>query len=372
MTDFRHLNVRIAKYNLVYPLVRNTFSVLGNSRCEVLSVLDLKDAFHSLRLSENSRKYCGILPYFGSSSYLYQRMPMGLNISPSIWQSYINAILDCLQSRKFCEAIMDDLILFTPLKESHMNELEDILKASLKNGLKILPKKCQLFRTSLQYMGNEIFIENKKVCVKPLRSRLEAIQKLQPPKTPKGCRSFAVAVNFLSMFCPELQELLKPIYDLTRKERPFRWGKEQQDSFIEIKCRLVKPPVLHMSNKSGRFHLYSDTSKYVTSSALYQIQGGKPKLIAYASKRLPEAARNYSITELELYGWAINIVSFAHLLKRVDFDTIVDHLALTHIIKSKAEPTTTRIKCLLELISSYSINLYYMKGKDMILSDFLS
>ena len=82
--------------------------------------------------------------------------------------------------------------------------------------MKISPKKCQLFKTSLQYMGNEIFIENKKVCVKPLRSRLEAIQKLQPPKTPKGCRSFTGIVNFLSMFFPELQKLLKPIYDLTQ------------------------------------------------------------------------------------------------------------------------------------------------------------
>ena len=140
MTDFRHLNVRIAKNNLAYPLVRDTFLVLGNSKCEVLSMLDLKDAFHSLRLSENSRKYCAILPYFGSSSYLYQRMPMGFNILPSIWQSYINAILDCLQSKKFCKAIMDDLILFTPSKELHMNKLEDILKVLLKNRLKILPK----------------------------------------------------------------------------------------------------------------------------------------------------------------------------------------------------------------------------------------
>ena len=134
----------------------------------------------------------------------------------------------------------------------------------------------------------------------------------------------------------------------------------------------MKPPVLHMPNETGRFHLYSDTSIFATGSTLYQIQGGKPKLIAYASKRLPEAARNYSITELELCGLAINIASFAHLLKRVDVDAIVDHLALTHIIKSKAEPATTRIKCLLELISSYSFNFYYMKGKDMVLSDFLS
>ena len=221
------------------------------------------------------------------------------------------------------------------------------------NGLKISPKKCQLFKTSLQYIVNEIFIENKKVCVKPLRGRLEAIQKLQPPKTPKGCRSSIGVVNFLSMFCPELQKLLKPIYDLTRKGKPFYWGKEQQDSFKEIKCTLMQPPVLHMPNKTGRFHLYSDTSKFVTGSALFQIQNGKPNLIAYASKRLPEAAKSYSIRELELCGLAINIASFAHLPKRV---AIVDHLALMHIIKSKVELATTRIKRLLELISSYSFN----------------
>ena len=86
-------------------------------------------------------------------------------------------------------------------------------------------------------------------------------------------------VNFLSMFCRELQKLLKPIYGLTRKGRPFVWGKEQQDPFEAIKCRLMKPPVLHMPNTTGRFHLYSDTSKFATGSALYQIQNGKSKLI---------------------------------------------------------------------------------------------
>ena len=111
-----------------------------------MSVLDLKDAFHSLRLTENSKKYCGILPNFGSASYLYQRMPMDLNISPAIWQSYINVILDCLQSRKYCKAIMDDLLLFTPSKMSHFDKFEDLLKALRKNGLKISPKKCQLFK----------------------------------------------------------------------------------------------------------------------------------------------------------------------------------------------------------------------------------
>ena len=191
LTDFRHLNTRIAKNNLAYPLLRDTFLLLGSSKCEVMSVLDLKDAFHSLQLSEKSQKYCGILPYFGSASYLYQRMPMGLNVSPPIWQTYINTILNSLQSRKYCEAIMDDLLLFTPSKKAHMDKLEDLLKALRKNGLKISPKKCQLFRTELQYMGNTIFIKERRVCVKPLHSRLEVIQKVKAPTTAKQCKSFA-------------------------------------------------------------------------------------------------------------------------------------------------------------------------------------
>ena len=87
---------------------------------------------------------------------------------------------------------------------------------------------------------------------------------------------------------------------------------------------------------------------------------------------MPEAAKNYSITELEICGLAMNIATFLHLLKKVDFNAIVDHLAITHIIRSKAEPATTRIKRLLELLSPYSFNLYYIKGKDMVLSNFLS
>ena len=90
------------------------------------------------------------------------------------------------------------------------------------------------------------------------------------------------------------------------------------------------------------------------------------------SKRLPEAVKNYSVTELELCGLVINIVSFAHFLKKVDFDAIVDHLALAHMIKSKVESATNQIKRLLEVFSSYSFNMYYIKDKDIMLSDFLS
>ena len=142
---------------------------------------------------------------------------------------------------------------------------------------------------------------------------------------------------------PRTSKILKPIYDFTRKGRHLIWGEEQQTVLEEIKSRLQKPPVLQMPDRRGRFLLYSDTSKHATGSALYQVQDGRPKLIAYASKRMPEAAKNYSITELEMHGLSINITSFAPLSKRVDSDATVYHLAIMHIMKSKMEPTTNRI-----------------------------
>ena len=152
-------------------------------------------------------------------------------------------------------------------------------------------------------MGNTIFIKERRVCVKPLRSRLEAIQKVKPPMTQKSCRSMAGVVNFVSIFCPELQKLLKPIYELTKKGRPFVWGDEQQTAFDEIKSRLLKPPILSMQDRRGKFLLYSDTSKFATGSALYQVQDGKPKLIAYVSKRMPEAAKSIPLQNWKCVVW---------------------------------------------------------------------
>ena len=97
--------------NLVFPLIRDVFAILGISKCECLSVIDLKDAYHTIKLSENSRPYCGIWPYFGSASYAYQGMPMELGTGLVIWQSYINAIIGSIPYKSKHLEITDDLLL---------------------------------------------------------------------------------------------------------------------------------------------------------------------------------------------------------------------------------------------------------------------
>ena len=93
----------------------------------------------------------------------------------------------------------------------------------IKNGLRLSLKKCQLLKTNLVYMGNEFVIQTRHMTVTPLKSRTEAITKIPTPKTLKQCKSFCRDVNYLALVCLNLQTLLKPIVELTCKERPFSW-----------------------------------------------------------------------------------------------------------------------------------------------------
>ena len=360
VTDFRHLNSRLVTLQPSIPLVRDAIQILGASGCEILSLADLRDAYHTLRLSERSKKFCGITPYYGSDSYLYQRLGMGLSVSPAIWQNFIQKVLQEIPDhRKNHLAIMDDCLVFSK-KYNHLKHLTDLFKALIRNGLKISPRKCKLFKTSLVYMGHQVSIIDGIPHITPVKNRVDAIVKLDPPKSPKNCKQFCGMVNYLSMFLKDLQTKLIPIYHLTKKGVPFHWGELQQKAFEQIKKDLTKAPVLAMPNSEGHMVLVSDTSKIACGSALYQEQKGRYRLIAYFTKKLPLSAQRYSISELELTGIYAN------------FTLYCDHSALVHIMNGKKEPPTLRLKKLIENLSDFKFDIKFLRGKDMFVSDFLS
>ena len=184
VVDFRLLNTRILRRNTSIPLMSDVLSILGNSECEVVSCVDVKDAYHSVRLIEKSKEYCGILPYFGSPIYRYEVLPMAITCASQIWMDYITLILSELEDKKKYIGIMDDLLIHST-KVAHWKLLEQLLKSMCKNGLRLSPKKCQLFKTQLTYMGNEFSINKRTMTITPLRSRTEALNKIPTPKTPK-------------------------------------------------------------------------------------------------------------------------------------------------------------------------------------------
>ena len=246
------------------------------------------------------------------------------------------------------------------------------MKALVKHGLKLSPKKCQFFRTELVYMGNVFKVEKGKFVITPIKTRVEAILNTLAPLTPQECKSFCGVVNYLSLFCQNVQKLLAPIYDLTRKGRPFIWTESHQKTFDTIKQQLAKAPVLSLPDGIGRYTLYSDTSKTHAGSALWQMQKGRNRLIGYASKSLPKACANYGITELEMTGLMVNMENWKFYLGKKDFDAAVDHRAIPYIMQSKELPTTDRIIRILQRLARFNFHLYYVKGKEMILCDFLS
>ena len=185
VVDFRLLNTRIMRRNTATLLLRDIFKMLGRSKCEVLSCVDLKDAFHSLGLTDKAKEFCGILPYFGSAHYRYEVLPMGLSISPQVWITYIENLLEGISNRNSYIAIMDDLMLHG-LKDNHMDLFKKLLVLLIVHGLKLSPRKCQLFMKHLVYLGNVFHIEDGVITITPMKSRDRSNSKAGTPNHSQG------------------------------------------------------------------------------------------------------------------------------------------------------------------------------------------
>jgi hypothetical protein len=235
------------------------------------------------------------------------------------------------------------------------------LRLLKKHGMKLNLKKCNFAKESYVYMGYVITYDsagNPIVTIE--KSKNEAIQKIPVPTTIRKVKSFCGMVLYLAKFLPHLATLLKPIFELTKKQAKglkFKWSAECESNFQEIKNLIQRAPVQYPPSKDGKFIVYVDTSRTATGASLYQIQGGEERLIGYHSKTLDGPAINYSVSELELTGLYINLKAFKSLLTGTNFSVVTDHSAIVGILNSKAEPATNRTKCFLEKLSEMSFTV---------------
>ena len=171
-----------------------------------MSTIDLRDAFHALRLAKTSQKYCGVMPYYSSPTYHYLCMGMGMSVSPEIWQQFVDLVFqdDIIKRKQNFDIIMDNTFIHST-KEEHVDNLMDLFKILCQYGLKILPHKCKFFQKKIVYMGLEFKVKDSNVCYTPLKDKCEAIRNLESPKTLKQTRAFYGMVNFLSSFLSNLR-----------------------------------------------------------------------------------------------------------------------------------------------------------------------
>ena len=253
-SDFHILNEKLVKINHAFPLVRDCIEQLGRKKCHYLSTIDLRDAFHMLRLALSSQKYCSITPYYGSPTYYYLCMGMGMSVSPQIWQQFVDLVFqdDLIKSKQNFDVIMDDTFIHLTAEE-HMDDLMDLFKVLRKYGLKLSPHKCQFFKKKYSLYGTRISDTEDKVCYTPLKDKCDTIRNLESLKTLRQTRAFCRMVNFLSSFLPNLHRLLIPIYDLQKKGKKFKWMEEAEKAFNNIKKLLINPPVLKAPTPDSLF-----------------------------------------------------------------------------------------------------------------------
>ena len=151
-SDFHILNEKLDKINHAFPLVRDCIEQLGRKKCHYLSMIVLRDAFHTLRLVLSSQKYCGITPCYGSPTYHYLCMGMGMSMSSQIWQQFVDLVFqdNLIKCKQNFDVIMDDTFIHSTAE--HMDDLMDLFKVLRKYGLRLLPHKCQFFKKKIVYM----------------------------------------------------------------------------------------------------------------------------------------------------------------------------------------------------------------------------
>ena len=148
------LNEKLVKINHAFPLVRDCIEQLGRKKCHYLSTIDLRDAFHMLRLALSSQKYCGITPYYGSPTYHYLRM--GMSVSPKICKQFVDLVFqdDLIKHKQNFNVIMDDTFIHSTAEE-HIDNIMDLFKVLRKYGLKISPHKYQFFKKKIRISDTE-------------------------------------------------------------------------------------------------------------------------------------------------------------------------------------------------------------------------
>ena len=183
-SDFCILNEKLVKINHAFPLVRDCIEQLGRKKCHYLSMIDLRDTFHTLRLALSSQKYCSITPYYGSPTYHYLCMGMGMSVSPQIWQQFVDLVFqdDLIKHKQNFDVIMDDTFIHLTAEE-HMDDLMDLFKVLRKYCLKLSPHKCHFFKKKIVNMGLEFQIQGDIVCYTPLKDKCDDIRNLESPKT---------------------------------------------------------------------------------------------------------------------------------------------------------------------------------------------
>jgi hypothetical protein len=362
--DYRKLNAVTKQDSYPLPKMDEILEAFGSSTH--FSTLDALSGFHQVEMEEFSREKTCFTSSHGN--YEWKVMPFGLTNAPAEFQRLMDTIFRGVLWQ-FVLVYIDDVVIFSDSFEKHLKHLDQAFSKLRKAGIKLKPAKCNILAEELPLLGH--IITRNGITVQ--ESQVIKILNHPIPRTVTEIKSFMGLVTYYAIYIPKLADIATPMRNLTKKNVPMIWSRECQQAFDKIKTILTNPPILARPKRGVPFIVRTDASGTGLGAILAQNDDkGNERVIAYSSRTLTPAEKNYSTTDKEYLAvvWAVT-VKYPHHLRQQDFTVYTDHLPLLSIIKSK-EPGQGRQARWFAKIQGFRMSVKYTKGKINHVADALS
>ena len=350
--DYRMLNKHTIKDSFPLPRIDESIDYLAGAK--YYCTLDLASGYWQVPLDEDAKqKSAFVVP---GGLFQFEVMPFGLCNAPSTFERLMENVMIGLQ-HKILLIYLDDIIVYGPTIEEVISRLETVLQRLREAKLKLKPKKCHLFCKQVLYLGHVISPDG--TSTDP--QKIETIKTWTQPKTQTEVRSFLGLASYYRRYIKGFSSTAKPLHALTEKDKPFEWTDECNKAFNDLKEKLMTSPILAYPEFGQPYILDTDASNFGIGAVLSQVQQGTERVIAYGSRTLNRAERNYCVTRRELLAVVHFLKHFKHYLYGQEVLVRTDHGALRWLLDFKSPEG--QIARWIEIISQYKLTLQHRPGR---------
>ena len=360
--DYRRLNIKTEPDHYPLPNITDLTSFLNGAA--IFSRLDLLKGYYQVPMHPDDIPKTAVTTPFGTFTFNYSCF--GLRNSGATFQRMMDGVLGDLP---FCACYVDDILIFSPSKEDHLQHLHKVLERLQQNGLVVRYDKCVFGVKEVDFLGHRLTSEG----VAPLPEKISSIGKFPTPTTVKALQEFVGMVNFYHRFIPKIASIMAPLYSvLAGRPKELTWGPAQADAFQRAKESLIASSLLAFPVPGQPFILTTDASDVAMGAVLEQRINGHPRPLGFFSRKLLKAERNYSTFDRELLAVHQAIRHFRHLLEGSTFVVQTDHLPLVHAYTKQGDAWSQRQRRQLSAISEFNCSFRHLPGKKNPVADALS
>ena len=349
--DFRALNKCTLRDSYPLPRIDDSLDALGGASW--FSTLDLASGYYQVELDEGDKEKTAFVTHEGV--FQFNVMPFGLTSAPATFEQLMERVLAGLHW-SICVVYLDDIICFGSNFEDHLRNLGMVIDRIAQAGLKISPKKCQLFRRKVSFLGHVVSEEG--ITTDP--QKVAAVSEWPRPANLRQVRSFLGFCSYYRKFIEGFARIAKPLHTLTEKDQKFIWSTECEQAFQMLKDRLIRAPVLGYPQETGDFILDCDASGTGIGAVLSQVQDGEERVLAYYSRVLSRPEQRYCVTRRELLAVVAGVKHFHHYVYGQPLLVRTDHGALRWLLNFKNPEG--QVARWIEILQTYDLTIEYRPG----------